>query len=223
MVVSKFFMTLVIASVFVKSERLLRVFQCRIIVSEKFHIWTRAIEVFIVVVLTLMQQVITFLIFLFHGIGTRTHSITETLTLQIYCDTFAISITQNIYTAAVTLLCMIQAFRARKLPENYNETKFITLAMLCVLLVQLISMPLLASSQSPQEVSLIEGLMIFLSSTFLLLILYGYKVIIILFYPEKNTTAIFQLMTRQWLKKCVDKQIMLRNRDSPAAPRAILI
>ena len=212
-VVAKLFMTLIIASILVKSERLLRVFQSQTIVSEKHHILTNAIEVSIIIVFTVIQLAIIFLMFVFSGLDTRTRTISQMLTLQIYCDTLTISITQNIYTSMVTLLCMIQAFRARKLPENYNETKFITLAMLCVLLVQLISMPLLASSQSPQAIALTEGLMIFLSNSFLLLLLYGYKVIIILFYPEKNTTAIFQHMTRQWQQKRVDRQMRLRKKS----------
>ena len=210
-VVPKLFLTLIIASIFVKSERLLRVFQSKFVASRNQHLRTTAVELFIVIVLSVIQQVIIIFQFLHFGIGIRFESIPEALTLQIYCDTMTINISQTIYTSFVALICMIQAFRARKLPENYNETKFITMAMLCVFLVQLISLPLLASRQSPQAIALTEGIMICLINSLLLLILYGYKVIIILFLPEKNTSKYFQKQTAHWQQRNVERQMQNRN------------
>ena len=212
-VITKLLLTLVITSIFVRTERLLKVFQSKTIVSGRQRLWKRAVDVFILLTLTVIQQAIIFLIFLYNGVGTSINADNEKLVLEIYCNTLTNKITQSIYTSLVTLLCLIQAFNARKLRENYNETKFITLAMLCVLVVQPISMPLLASSNSPQEVSLIEGITIFLCNSFLLLILYGYKIIIILVYPEKNTAAIFQQQTHLWQDKRVKRNMQRRNKN----------
>ena len=165
---------------------------------------------FVLIFLTAVQQGIIVAMFLQWGVKVE-HKVDETsMTDQVACNTFSINITQKIYTSLIILACMVQAVRARKLPQNYNETKFIAFAMFSALIIQLISMPLMISSETEVRSVLIECIMMFLSNLLLLLILFGYKVVIILFQSEKNTTEVFRKQNCEWQQKNVARNLRRR-------------
>ena len=92
----------------------------------------------------------------------------------------------------VSVICSIKAFSARRLPSNYNEMEFIFLGTFTLTIQMLLSLILHANFQNEGIVIFVDSLMVFFASFSVLTITYGYKVYIVLFHKNKNTTVAFK-------------------------------
>ena len=109
----------------------------------------------------------------------------------------------------LSIVCSVQAFMARKLPANYNETNYIFLAMFATTNLLLLSIPLDASFNVDGQKLFVNSSLMYAANITLLSIAYGYKINIILFEKERNTKEAFQRNMQEAMKQHFEK---LRNK-----------
>ncbi|XP_070537151.1 extracellular calcium-sensing receptor-like [Ptychodera flava] len=210
-----------VAILFVKTQRLVSIFNARLsssliqrkLAGLKYQFLTVLTFVFVHVALVVITHMLA------PPIVERNTKISTTKT-YVQCtptsDGFALS--TSIYTWVLAGVCLFFAFRARKLPNNFNEAKFITFAMFMYFSVWSIYYPVSFWTYG-QLKALSQAIVIFVSSTFILVCIFLPKFYIILLKPEFNTKEavrqqIMKHSERQTVYSLTNKQGMVANTDT---------
>lgn len=102
---------------------------------------------------------------------------------------FSLHIAINGYLVLISAICTIHAFKVRKLPENFNEARYIGFAMYILLLSTIAYFPVDFAGLESQSVTIVTCVTTLVSSYGLLGCMFAPKLYVILVHPEQNTTA----------------------------------
>ncbi|XP_018013510.2 metabotropic glutamate receptor [Hyalella azteca] len=92
-----------------------------------------------------------------------------------------------VYNMVLITTCTIYAIKTRKIPENFNESKFIGFTMYTTCIIWLAFVPIYFGTGNTFEVQITTlCISISLSATVALICLYSPKIYIIIYQPEKN-------------------------------------
>ncbi|XP_066285588.1 extracellular calcium-sensing receptor-like isoform X2 [Branchiostoma lanceolatum] len=100
------------------------------------------------------------------------------------------------YIVVLAMCCFYFAFKARKLPENFNEAKFIVLSMLIFFIVWISIIPAYIGTTG-EFVVMTQGIAIYASTFGLLACFFFPKCWVILVTPERNTMAYIRESTTE--------------------------
>uniref|UniRef100_A0A3Q1IAV4 G-protein coupled receptor family C group 6 member A n=1 Tax=Anabas testudineus TaxID=64144 RepID=A0A3Q1IAV4_ANATE len=107
------------------------------------------------------------------------------------------------YIALLAFVCFICAFKGRKLPQQYNEAKFITFSMLLYLISWLLFIPVYVTT-SGVYLPAVEMVVILISNYGILSCHFFPKCYIILFKKEQNTKSAFRKNLYEYSSKNKD-------------------
>ncbi|CAL8260322.1 unnamed protein product [Boreogadus saida] len=107
------------------------------------------------------------------------------------------------YIAVLALVCFACAYKGRKLPQKYNEAKFITFSMLLYLISWLIFVPVYVTT-SGIYVPAVEMVVILISNYGVLSCHFFPKCYVILFKRDQNTATAFKKNVYEYSRRNLD-------------------
>ncbi|KAK7147153.1 hypothetical protein R3I94_009867 [Phoxinus phoxinus] len=107
------------------------------------------------------------------------------------------------YIALLALICFTFAFKGRKLPQKYNEAKFITFGMLIYLMAWVIFIPVHATT-SGKYLPAVEVVVILISNYGILSCHFLQKCYIIIYKKEHNTKDAFMKNVYEYARKSAE-------------------
>uniref|UniRef100_A0A674JVT4 Extracellular calcium-sensing receptor n=1 Tax=Terrapene triunguis TaxID=2587831 RepID=A0A674JVT4_9SAUR len=179
---------LCISCILVKTNRVLLVFEAKIPTSLHRKWWGLNLQ-FLLVFLCTFVQIIICVIWLYTAPPSsyRNHELEDEIIFLTCHEGSLMALGFLIgYTCLLAAICFFFAFKSRKLPENFNEAKFITFSMLIFFIVWISFIPAYASTYG-KFVSAVEVIAILAASFGQLACIFFNKVYIILFKPSRNT------------------------------------
>ncbi|KAG1948049.1 G-protein coupled receptor family C group 6 member A [Pimephales promelas] len=119
------------------------------------------------------------------------------------------------YIALLALICFTFAFKGRKLPQKYNEAKFITFGMLIYLMAWVIFIPVHVTT-SGKYLPAVEVVVILISNYGILSCHFLHKCYIILYKKEHNTKDAFMKNVYEYARKSAENLRGLDGNEPPS-------
>ena len=210
--------TLIISITLAKASLIINVFQLKQSSNTRKKIQLKTSQLFIVVSSIVLE--ICLIVILTNHRPTIVHShVVDRSTYKVYkvCNRNKDYIYQFSYTIFLQVICGVQSFRGRHLPENYNEATYITFATFSSTIVIASGIPIIKSRLSYIEKDLTLLIVVVISNFLYLVILYGQKVKIIWCNPGRNTKVYFEKQRNQYVQKQIKRKLLPRKRGPTVA------
>ena len=120
-----------------------------------------------------------------------------------YCNMASYFYIDTSLVITLSMICSVQAFLARKLPSNFNETYYIFLGMFTTTILLVFSIPLNGSFSHDGQKIFVNSFVIYCANLALISIAYGYKIHIMLFQKHRNTKEAFQRSMHEAMQKYI--------------------
>ncbi|CCD74029.2 G-protein coupled receptors family 3 profile domain-containing protein [Caenorhabditis elegans] len=193
-------MSAIYAAIITKTNRLARVFKPDSAQRPRFI--TPKAQVGICMGIVSVQLIGTFVWILFDPPGTMIVFPTRTEAVLTCKATTSHLLISLLYNILLIVACTVYAFKTRKIPENFNETRHIGFTMYSTCILWLAFGPIYFATQSDFRIQITSLCMcISLSGTVALICFFAPKVYIVLFQPYKNVrtrqSAVGRLVNQQ--------------------------
>ena len=185
-----FLLTLVLSITFSKIQRLLFIFQAKMKLSRKKILFSTLAEGSTIATACFIQMGLSTLLLLFFIKPDEENWLRSE---YVSCDEGNVLTLQIGFAFTLSMMCAVQAFRSRNLPENFNESGSIFIAVSITSLILLIIVPLQYSEMEIDNILFLDAITLFLANTSLLFTIFGYKVFIIMCKPDENTREAFRM------------------------------
>lgn len=205
---------LVISMMLVKAEQLVQIFKSNIRISAEDMLMLKAISWAILISTSLIEICFTAGLLLFESSKVETIYYVRDFTKEHSCDLQSYVVVQSLYVVVLSIVCGVEAFRCRKLPFRYNDSRAIMYTMILMLFFVVLAIPLRSSAPNIYVRSFILYLVTYCANMSNLCIGYWYKVYIAWLKPVENTLVAFQTSVFLDTIKVVDKQIAYKQEEA---------
>lgn len=179
--------SIIYGALLTKTNRISRIFDSASKSAQRPKYISPKSQVVITTSLILVQTIITVIWMVLEQPGTRYYYPNRTqviLKCKIQDMSFLFS---QLYNMLLITICTVYAVKTRKIPENFNESKFIGFTMYTTCIIWLAFIPIYFGTENSYEIQITTlSVSISLSASVALVCLYSPKVYILVFHPDKN-------------------------------------
>ncbi|XP_017853726.1 metabotropic glutamate receptor [Drosophila busckii] len=179
--------SIIYSALLTKTNRISRIFHSASKSAQRLKYISPQSQVVITTSLIAIQVLITMIWMIVEPPGTRFYYPDRTeviLKCKIQDMSFLFS---QLYNMVLITICTVYAIKTRKIPENFNESKFIGFTMYTTCIIWLAFIPIYFGTGNSYEIQITTlCISISLSASVALVCLYSPKVYILVFHPDKN-------------------------------------
>ena len=190
-----FLNTIIIAITITKVSRLVLIFKTKSLFTRAEITKLKRIEIafiFVCVTVNIIIHITVHTIFKPKVVDVVIKTEELYVTFHMCHNTSTIFVANVVYLLFLEIICGVQCFRGRNIPEQYNEATYICFATFLSTLTICMSV-ILRQGIGPHKVSiLLQKLMQTFGCLSVMLSLFGYKIYIIIFHPQRNSKKAFQ-------------------------------
>ncbi|XP_066927358.1 uncharacterized protein [Clytia hemisphaerica] len=198
-----------IGIVFIKSQKLLQAFLCKVKLTAEEDKRTVMAQILTVVIFLVSVNAVFFVCLYQQQVTILEFEDPQGMTREYACNTYFHSNAIMIAIAVIQLMCTIQAFRGRHLPSVMNDgvvLMFTTIILTASFVVCFIIVPF----QRPTEKEISQCMAILVNTMVITFLMYGLKAYRILFHPEQNTRVYFRNQCLTEMRQDVNQRIEMR-------------
>ena len=184
--------TFIMAMIVTKTQKLNFIFHSRLRVSKRQVQMSKKMEISLILLMMVIEFCIAGLSYFMSPSRILTVYNKKIQSYITKCNTDEEVMIQMAFGFLLEIMCMIQAFKAKNLPENFNETKHIFIAMILCVMTEGVGL-LLRYYVIKKNINkaLIDVLVLLVMNCILLGIMYGHKCFVIIFRPHLNTCLLY--------------------------------
>ncbi|XP_028391361.1 metabotropic glutamate receptor 3-like [Dendronephthya gigantea] len=204
--------TFITAIMFLKTDRIVRIFNSKSRLTKRSRLLSNKVQFVLTIILTLIPVIGTGIWLALRPLTVKVEPVEPKY--LVYCENEeACQIVQLAYILLLALLCTYEAFHARKLPESFNEAKFICFSMFAFVLMWVGYIPVCIDITGSTK-QFMTCLFIILINFLTVMPIYMPKLNIILIHPEHNRHESFRKAT---MNTCLKEARRLSAVGSPNA------
>jgi len=195
-------LTIIFSITLTKTQKTLLAFQSKVRLTKKMVTISKSVEIFVNLVLLLLFILVVLITYL-AGSPVLSESVNhQRLSREWYCGNMLQMNVVFVFVLAITVFAAVQAFRARTLPRQFNETIKITYCLFVTIVVVGVRFPIAYGQEQPTLRSMVDFYVITVINTIHFALIYSVRTYVVLFQPNMNTKEYFRA---EMLKKSNEK------------------
>ncbi|KAG8197939.1 hypothetical protein JTE90_020315 [Oedothorax gibbosus] len=176
------------SAIFTKTNRICRIFEVSMKITKRPSYISPGSQVIICVCLVLIQVTVTVLWLIIKPPVADSRLVETSKRWVEYCELDGVSISLGLlYNMVLLILCTVYAYKTRNIPENFNETKWISFTTYSSCIIWFAFIPIYFSALQDYKVQATTlSMCVSFSGTVTLVCIFLPKIYIVLFHPERN-------------------------------------